>query len=426
MTENQELRDLTSFLLEWRDTCAIKNCPHALSKTDRNGVEIPIFDAAGNKTYVCAHKNPGESDSDYVARIQEDVAFVHRLVDGRFQYLVKHTRAPDKVGWAKKREKEAKSEGDNDGFENLSPDDDFLEEDDSFDLEESSEKKGADADSEQEYNPSPKCDDRPVMRDPSSGRTIGSALADESNVSQDKLDSDKAPGPAPVFGRKQALRGQKVSEYLDIVQKWRPGTHAFPILEGYLYGKQTISGRPFKDHLFNVVAAKNGVGEIWGYLYKRVLPTMVNKSFEGVTGAGGDIGDPTPPVTLPDKPKNEASDYQAGVNEAADCLFKWISDQWPRFDINDKIALLCVSFKVSLNDPRIADMTTVRRQAFYNRKGHFLRMMEYLHDKQFEFDEVRTLLVGPLQSMLRTIAKKDTSCKPFLDFLAKTASEPGK
>ena len=432
MSDNRELRDLTDFLLEWRDTCAIDLCPHFLSRTNKNGEAIPVFDSNGNKTYICAYKNPGESDSDYAARIQGDVAFVHHLADRRFKFLVEHTRAPDKVGLAKKREEEAKNKEDKDRLENLSSDDEFRETDDLSELEKSPEKQGNDADSEQEDAPSPTYDVRPVERDSSSGRSVGSALADESNVSQDKLDSNKDPGPAPIHGSRQNLRGQMVSEYLDIVQSWKPGekrrTHAFTILEGYLYNKETINGVPFKNYLFNVVASRDGIGGVWGYLFKGIIPTMVKTSFRTVTVADENLTDRNPTGMNPTDVwiSTHVGAYQAGTDEAADCLFKWVSDHWPKFDVNDKLALMCTIFEVSMNDSRVTAMTTVGRQAFYNRKVLARKSLEFLLESGFEQDEVQKLLGGTYHAILLRIAGKDTSCRPFLDFLANTASEPGK
>lgn len=404
MNEEDITRDLTSFLLEWRDTCAIDLCPERKK---------------GGAGYTCKYRQEGESDEAYVARIREDVAHVHRLADARFKALVERPRTPDKVGLAKKLEDAEKAASEStDGL----PDESSVREiPDGQGGEESGDED--DAIQPDDFRPAPD-------RDPASGKTLGAALADESNFSQDKRDTDKDPAPAPVYGASQPLRGQMVSEYLDLVRSWVPGekrrTHAFHVLELFLYDMREISGRPFKSHLFDVIAA-NGVGPVWGYLYKRVMSSMATKSFRTVTGAGDDIGstsqapDPTDTWNA-----GRAGANQAGVNEAADALYEWTTGRWPQFDINDKLALLCTIFEVSMNDPRVVAMTTVGRQAFYNRKALARNALEFLYGKGFKKDEILKLLAGPFQDILLKIAGQDPACKPFLDFLKKTAAEAGK
>lgn len=418
MSENGELRDLTDFLLEWRDTCAIDLCPGTDGTT---------------QAHSCKYKRDGESDKAYVARIAADVAFVHRLADARFKRLVLQVRSPDKVGLAKKLEETRKGESPEDDLDENAPAGNPDDNGDPSDREDDSVENAIDELTGAGETHAPSTDfPRKSDRDPASGKTLNAALSDESNYSQEKLDSGKEPEPAPVFGRKESIRGQMVSEYLDLVQSWRPGekqrTHAFHILELYLYDKQIIKGRPFKDHLFEVVASRKGIGDVWGYLYKRVIPTMVKKSFRTVTGAGENIGEGAVPPTNPTGDWNPewAGAYQAGVSEAADCLHAWLCEQWPGFDINDKLALMCTIFEVSMNDPRVTAMTTVGRQAFYNRKVLAKKSLEYLYEKGFERDEVLKILAGPYQDILLTISRKDPSCNPFLDYLKKTATEAGK
>ena len=422
MNEKSELRDLTSFLLEWRDTCAIDNCPEA----------NPM--SPGPVPYSCRHKNPDESDADYVKRIRGDVVFVHRLADAKFERLVKRVRPPDKVGFAKKLEDAKKKTSTED------PSDSDFEKDISQDIEgcEGAEDPTADVldegstGVELDGNPPPEYSIRRSQRDPASGRSLDSALKDDSNFSQEKLDSGKDPEPAPVHGSAQTVRGQMVSEYRDIVDGWNGKderrTHAFHVLEIYLYSQKTISGRPFKNHLFEVVAARDGVGGIWGYLYKRVIPTMVRKSYRTVTVADDNLATRNPTGMNPTEvwTSVHAGAYQAGVDEAADALFRWTEDRWPVFDVNDKLALLCTVLEVSMNDPRIVAMTTVGRQAFYNRKDLARRALEFLFDRGFEKDEVLKVLAGPFQSILMHFAKKDPACGPFLEFLKENAKEAGK
>ena len=377
-------RDLTSFLLEWRDTCAIDLC----SRSATSG---------------CRYKREGEDDQAYAKRIAEDVAFVHGTTDARFRRLVMQVRAPDKVGLAKKWEEERKREAPEDALD--------------------------------EDAPIPGEDAAGPVSDPEED-SVEEALDDLAGTGREEPGREEPsvpdPDADPVTETRTPLRGQMVSEYLDVVQGWRSGerrrTRAFHILEGFLYGRQSISGRPFKEYLFEVVAARNGVGPVWGYLYKRVISTMVDKSFRTVTGARSDIGDETSVAVRPDETWSArwAAAYQAGVDEAADALFRWTSERWPGFDINDKLALLCTIFEVSMNDSRVTAMTTVGRQAFYNRKAIARQALQFLFDDGFERDEVLKLLAGPFQSMLLKIAGSDPDCGPFLAFLAENAAEVGK
>lgn len=414
MSENGELRDLTDFLLEWRDTCAIDLCPGTDGTT---------------QAHSCKYKRDGESDKAYVARIAADVAFVHRLADARFKRLVLQVRSPDKVGLAKKLEETRKGESPEDDLDENAPAGNPDDNGDPSDREDDSVENAIDELTGAGETHAPSTDfPRKSDRDPASGKTLNAALSDESNYSQEKLDSGKEPEPAPVFGRKESIRGQMVSEYLDLVQSWRPGekqrTHAFHILELYLYDKQIIKGRPFKDHLFEVVAARKGIGDIWGYLYKRVIPTMVKKSFRTVTGAKVNIGEDPNPSEGPTGVLDGA--YQTGVNEAADAFHKWTTDRWFAFDINDKLAFLCSFLDVSMNDPRILSMTTVGEKAFYNRRKLARKALEFLFGKGFEKDEILKLLGGPIQNLLWNVAGSDFECKPFLDFLKSSAAEAGK
>lgn len=68
-------RNLDSFFLEWRDTCAIDKCP-----------------AKGPQGYLCTYKAPGETNDAYVLRIKEDIQFVHAMYDKRFRDGVNQVR----------------------------------------------------------------------------------------------------------------------------------------------------------------------------------------------------------------------------------------------------------------------------------------------------------------------------------------------
>ena len=399
MKDENGLRDLTSFLLEWRDTCAIDKCPHVRTKITAKGEEIPEL-CDGKPVYVCAYKNEGESDEEYVARIRADVLYVHGLTDSRFKRMIWFPRTPGKLSAAKQVGKSASGAADDvDNGEGVDQPDYEEEDSDSSFTEFGSSKV------------------TPAMQVPE-----GRAFSDDAFMPDEKLEEAEGEDNTPSGG----IRGRMVSEYIDVVQQWDSGgkvqTHAFHLLEIYLYSKGQISGRPFKNHLFEVVAASGGVGNVWGYLYKMVLATMARDSFRTITGAGGNIGGPDGPP--PPQPPPEVDPVE--VQEATELLREWTEAHWPTFSINDKLALLCTVLEVSMNAPEIVAKTTVGRQAFYNRKGLARQALDDLLEKGCSWSAVAGTLADKFQKILLRFASNDMECKWFQSFYEENRKVAGK
>lgn len=400
MKDDGELRDLTSFLLEWQDTCAIDKCPRVKTKICDNGVEVPLR-VDGELVYECKFKNEGESNEDYVARIKADVAYVHRAADCRFKMLIQSPRSPGKFR-ATEREDEAKDNGDsilasereNGGNDNVG------EQPCSCDLEQA--------------RPPSKLS--PAMHVPE-----GMALSESAFIPDDKKQDAEEPSSSQAV----AIRGRMVSEYIDLVRQWNSDassqTHAFHLLELFLYAKAQISGRPFKSHLFDVIAIQGGLGNVWGYLYKRVLTSVANGSFRTITGVDEDIA-ASPRSTGIEGPEVDLVE----VREATEFLEKWIDGHWPDFTLNDKLALLCTILEISMNAPEILEKVTVGRQAFYNRKRLARDAFGYLRENGCSNAAMAKTLAGPFQSILLRQAADDVECQWFVAYFNEKRKVAGK
>ena len=401
MKDENGLRDLTSFLLEWRDTCAIDKCPQVRTKQTVKGVEIPELHD-GKPVYVCAYKHDGESDDDYVARIRADILYVHGLTDSRFKNLVRFPRSPGKLSAAKKMDKSTSDVADDVGNEERVDQRDYGE----------------------EYLDSPFVEFRPSTVTPAMQMPEGRALSDDAFTPDDKRQEQESEEASDT--QSGSIRGRMVSEYIDIVRQWdsneKVRTHAFQILELYLYNKQEISGRPFKDHLFEVIAASGGVGNVWGYLYKKVLSSLAKDSFRTITGDEDNIGD----NDRTDFPQSRMDVDLVEVREASEHLRKWIEKRWPKFSINDKLALLCTVLEISMNAPEIVARTTVGRQAFYNRKVLAREALDYLLEKGCSRSAIAGTLAGSFQDILLRFAATDMECKWFQSFYDENRKGAGK
>ncbi len=77
--------------------------------------------------------------------------------------------------------------------------------------------------------------------------------------------------------------GKKASVYGDQVANWKDANSgsAFEIVEGELYAKQEINGRPFKSYLFEQIGTRKGClsGNLYGYI-RDIAKTLAERSFE--------------------------------------------------------------------------------------------------------------------------------------------------
>ena len=77
--------------------------------------------------------------------------------------------------------------------------------------------------------------------------------------------------------------GKRTSIYDDQAANWKEANSgsAFELVEGVLYDKQEINGRPFKSYLFEQIGTRKGClsGNLYGYI-RDIAKTLAERSFE--------------------------------------------------------------------------------------------------------------------------------------------------
>ena len=373
------LPDLTDFLLEWKEKCAIDLCADSESKS-----------------------------------------FVLSSTDFLFCKLALQVTSPDVVKNAFRRGRSLVAKEPDSPIEPCEDDvpPDMQEED--------SELRGS------------KEIDTPFAESPEAG-----PLRDFDSVCGELLEDQAVPGEAESTARAAAKpHGAAISIFRDVaeaISQRRSRTHAFHLLETFLYNKDKIEGKPFKNYLFeDAVENGSGVGALWGYL-RTTIVRMVTKSFEkniilnlphgGIAGEGVAI-DPFDAAEYSDPSSvDTARDGVARlVNTkcATDDLDSLLTERWPSFDLATKIALLGKVLEISLNDPEMIRMSGVGRMALYNRGTVAAELLGALSERGYVREDFLQLLRGPFQDLLLHFASLDPSCADFLDFFERNRRESGK
>lgn len=394
-------KDLTSFWLAWRKTCAIRTCCSEES--------------------LSLHNRQCKTVSDQIAesemkKVSEDAKWVMEVTNG---YFAKMIRTPRSVKALKKYAE--RMAADRAGYSG-EPDDGSRS--DAEDLEETV-----------SPDPSERLE-MDIRRDDTRHFKDGPSLTDTR-----ENEDDAAIGMMGTFrvSDKDTKRGKMISEYRDLVYGWdhhdRGVTSAFELVEIDLYRDAAeqggsadssgprdakLNGKKLKDYLFEDIGGRPGgvCKNLWGYLLKENpspwgvsrLRMVANKSFRNPVEEetprpmddGRDRGE------LPD-PDSKPFDEPVQVLQAGGAFRDYLAKRWmAEFDVTDRVSICCAFFEYVMSDPFVAGLVPVGMSAFNARKTKRVsEIYSFLKDAGYDFDTVRTLFCGDAQEILFDIAVRN-------------------
>lgn len=198
-------------------------------------------------------------------------------------------------------------------------------------------------------------------------------LSETQNLAREMIKSTNNKFNEALAYYNNVFRGRISSEFADEVTNWRsvdPSSGcAFSLLESWLYAKESIKGRPFKDYLFEDVANRSG-GEcknLTGYI-NQMLRTLAQKSFsktcrreERVDDEGNVVEDQIAASDLRSDMSSLSPDVIADIHRVADFFATYIDelgtpngDEPAVWDEDNWISLYCALHQIPINTPRVA------------------------------------------------------------------------
>lgn len=169
------------------------------------------------------------------------------------------------------------------------------------------------------------------------------------------------------------------SEWQDIV-KWKKGDenklNPFHLIEQYLYNKETIKGRPFKDYLFQYIAVRRegAARNLTGYLLCGMMRTMVRESLYGGGSVSMDKVDDDSGSDLHSKLEDVNAKHPYMEAQKKDIRHRFAA-YFEQLDETDKIALFCCFERIPLRDPEVLSMVSLKGSTFAARP---LKLLEPL------------------------------------------------
>jgi len=378
--------DQTPFWLAWRKTCSIRKCSSQEALARHNtlcGVPAEKQLAMG-KTEVVYRTEAGAEHREYIypepvgpedlvdESAFEDIVKLARAIDGsvnkRFSDMIRTPRTPKAFQTLFKVKR---APGDISESEAQ-----ILDEHDAVVQEEINNQMPG-----------------PVGRRAIEGVKQLTDFGDLSDVNDDSLtNEDDLESEAAACAR--SARVKVVSEYRDYVESWKvydPNVaSAFELLETFLYsgngkkargsdaaapeaiGSHEWHGRKLKSYLFEVIGARSGEDglckNLWGYLLgdAGVLRTMARESFRHP------IYESEPSV--PPQGRESEEQYETVyARELASYLRQWLVMRWPRYNLDDRLAICCALLFEKPSDPVILAESTLSRTGFDNRRAKLLK-----------------------------------------------------
>lgn len=214
-----------------------------------------------------------------------------------------------------------------------------------------------------------------------------SDVNDDSLTNEDDLEAEAASSA-------RSARVKMISEYRDYVESWKvydPNvTSAFEFLEMFLYsgnGKNARGsdaaapevvaghewhGRKLKSYLFEVIGMRSGekglCKNLWGYLLgdSGVLRTMARESFRNPIYE-------SEPLVPPRGHEVEDQYETVYARELSSYLRQWLVMRWPRYDLDDRLAICCALLFEKPSDPAILAESKLSRAGFDNRRVKLLK-----------------------------------------------------
>lgn len=168
-------------------------------------------------------------------------------------------------------------------------------------------------------------------------------------------------------------KGRVNSDFADEVSNWRKDDPsfgcAFSLLESWLYAKESIKGRPFKDYLFEEVASRSGgmCNNLMGYI-NQTLRTLARNSFskvcrreEQVDDEGNVLEDDISREDLRDDCYSLPSYLIVDINRVVDFFGEYVNElgspqngEPAVWDKDNWISLYCALHQIPINTPKIA------------------------------------------------------------------------
>ena len=165
---------------------------------------------------------------------------------------------------------------------------------------------------------------------------------------------------------------RRSSDYADEVARWEDGAPgqgcAFTVLEGMLYEKETIKGRPFKDYLFEDVGTRAGSlsGNICGYV-NMMLWTIAKDSFSKTFRIEERVDDEGHAQEVQGVSTEVREDFsslsprlQKDVNEVVEFFGKYVDalgnpdgDEPAAWDCDNWISIYCALHEIPINNPDV-------------------------------------------------------------------------
>ena len=270
---------------------------------------------------------------------------------------------------------------------------------------------------------------------------------------------------ATKFREEPKIRDAKVSEYIDFIDSCNRGyvcgtneeglenlhpLHPYVLLESYLYNKQTICGRPFKDHLFEKAKLLGEpVGEYLSKYVLNCLRTIINSSFGSGSHATPIIAisreDPTRPhpvdtLTLQDLENAGIAnpfftpEEEIEIQDAADQFLKQMEGKWETFDKANKVIFFLEFFNKSLNAPDVKELVGNLSSSAVSKRSiekvqtiAFLQtFVRYLKEEGYTDAMCRRIIQDDVQKVVLKVAEADPECKDLLLYFEKIRMESGK
>lgn len=200
-------------------------------------------------------------------------------------------------------------------------------------------------------------------------------LSETQKLARDMINSTNKEFKKALDYYNGVYKGRVNSDFADEVTNWRRGDPsfgcAFTLLESWLYAKESIKGRPFKDYLFEDVASRSGTvcKNLNGYV-KRALWTLARNSFskvyrreEQIDDEGNVLEDDIPREGLRDDYYSLPSYLMADINRVVDFFGEYIDELGsPRngepavWDEDNWISLYCALHQIPVNTPKVATL----------------------------------------------------------------------
>lgn len=180
----------------------------------------------------------------------------------------------------------------------------------------------------------------------------------------------------------RANAGNRVSDLDAEMEGWSAAAPqngcAFMLLEGHLYAKEKIKGRPFKKYLFENIATRSGdlSGNLYGYI-KRMLSSLARKSFNKTPLYEPKVDESGKPIDEEALSTDTSDGFmalppcdQTEINEVAEFFRCYVdelgasqADEAPVWTCDNWIALYCAIHQIPISTPEVVKHCRLKKSA---------------------------------------------------------------